>query len=239
MTMVALPSLAELFASRVLDWTPPDAKSDARVIFAPASQDAEFARRCGPLLSPSEVAKAESFLTAEGRAHFKQRRAFRRYCASLAQASTEAPAQVQFHERDTGQPYLRHVSHLSFSFASCKQGYLGAWSATHNVGVDIEDRARGSELVEIAQGYFSVRESLAVVSAPDARTFLSLWALKEAALKSIGEGIPFGLTAFEFELRPSLSLVSAPLAHGGVESFRPYLIGGESQAAALVIAKRA
>ena len=52
---------------------------------------------------------------------------------------------------------------------------------------------------------FSDAEAKTVESAGDQarlRTFFQLWCLKEAALKSIGEGLPFGLDAFEFELSP-------------------------------------
>ncbi len=37
-------------------------------------------------------------------------------------------------------------------------------------------------------------------------TFYQFWSLKEAALKSIGEGLPFGLYAFEFEVDPKINI---------------------------------
>jgi phosphopantetheinyl transferase len=67
------------------------------------------------------------------------------------------------------------------------------------------------------------------------RTFFQLWTLKEAALKSIGEGLPFGLDAFEFELVPNLCVVHAPLDHGGPERFNAHVIEGTDSCAALVI----
>ena len=65
------------------------------------------------------------------------------------------------------------------------------------------------------------------------RTFCQLWSLKEAALKSIGEGLPFGLDAFEFELTPNLRVVSAPPDYGGPERFNAQIMQG--LCAALVI----
>ena len=66
--------------------------------------------------------------------------------------------------------------------------------------------------------------------------FFQFWSLKEAALKSIGEGLPFGLDAFEFELGPNLRVVHAPTDHGGPEKFEAHVIEGtDSSCAALVI----
>ena len=67
------------------------------------------------------------------------------------------------------------------------------------------------------------------------RTFFQFWSLKEAALKSIGEGLPFGLDAFEFELGPDLRVVHAPPEHGGPEQFNAHVIEGTDSCAALVI----
>jgi phosphopantetheinyl transferase len=67
------------------------------------------------------------------------------------------------------------------------------------------------------------------------RAFCHLWSLKEAALKSIGEGLPFGLDEFEFELAPNLRVVHAPPDYGGPERFNAQLIQGTDICAALVI----
>ena len=61
------------------------------------------------------------------------------------------------------------------------------------------------EPTELAREFFSGAEANAVERAGGLerqRIFFQLWSLKEAALKSIGEGLPFGLDAFEFELTP-------------------------------------
>ena len=56
------------------------------------------------------------------------------------------------------------------------------------------------------------------------QTFFQLWCLKEAALKSIGEGLPFGLDAFEFELSPNTRVVQAPNDYGGPKQFDAHVI---------------
>jgi 4'-phosphopantetheinyl transferase len=128
------------------------------------------------------------------------------------------------------------LPNVRFSFSSCRFGFLGAWSSTHSIGVDLEDQTRNLEAAELAQQFFSQAEVKAVEAVGGLarlRTFCQLWSLKEAALKSIGEGLPFGLDAFEFELTPTLRVVHAPLDYGGPGRFNAQIMQG--LCAALVI----
>jgi 4'-phosphopantetheinyl transferase len=121
-------------------------------------------------------------------------------------------------------------------------GFIGVWSSTHAVGVDVEDVNMQIEVDSLSQMYFTGAEARTVREAGPARlqTFLRLWSLKEAALKSIGEGLPFGLDAFEFELNGHVRVVSAPADHGGLRcsslffstapiSLLPWLRGSHSR----------
>jgi 4'-phosphopantetheinyl transferase len=85
--------------------------------------------------------------------------------------------------------------------------------------------------------YFTESEARTVTEGGPARlrTFLQLWSLKEAALKSIGQGLPFGLDAFKFELNESPRVVEAPGDHGGPERFRAHLFDPAGASAALVL----
>lgn len=58
--------------------------------------------------------------------------------------------------------------------------------------------------------------------------------MKEAALKSIGEGLPFGLDVFEFELDANPRLVNAPSDYGGSVQIAAHQIKGTEQCAVLV-----
>ncbi len=223
------------FAANAREWTPAAARDAACVLFAPVSHDAEVARRCASVLSAGELAKAERFLAEERRARFKQQRAFRRYCGALALGSSAPLSLIDFAESEKGRPCLPQVPGTSFSFSSCRFGFLGAWSSTHDVGVDIEDRTRATATGELARRYFCEAEAKAVEVA-GARAFFQFWTLKEAALKSIGEGLPFGLDAFEFELTPTLRVVQAP---GGPQRFCAHVIERADMCAAVVTRQRA
>jgi 4'-phosphopantetheinyl transferase len=90
----------------------------------------------------------------------------------------------------------------------------------------------------VAQHLFSEAEAKAVSRAGGEerlRTFFQLWTLKEAALKSIGEGLAMGLDAFEFTLPPAPRVVRAPCGHGGPERFSAYAVEQASCCAAVVI----
>ena len=110
--------------------------------------------------------------------------------------------------------------------------------------MDLEDKTRNVEPGRLAQHFFSEAEAKAVETAEGQarlQTFFQLWCLKEAALKSIGEGLPFGLDAFEFELSPNIRIVQAPNNYGGPKQFAAHVIeatpAGQA-CAALVIRRR-
>jgi 4'-phosphopantetheinyl transferase len=144
-------------------------------------------------------------------------------------------------EAGKGRPCLPGEAGIRFSFSSCRSGLLGAWSSTHGIGVDLEDPTRVLEARELARRYFTPAEARAVESAAGREglhTFYRLWCLKEAALKSIGEGLPFGLAAFEFALDPAPRVVRAPPAHGAPGRFGAFLTGEGGGCAALVLRNR-
>jgi 4'-phosphopantetheinyl transferase len=169
---------------------------------------------------------------------FIQRRAFRRFCGAFVSGSSHPLSQVNFNETENGRPYLCELPDVWFSFSSCRFGFVGAWSSTHAVGVDIEDPTTGLEATELARQFYSGAEADAVERAGGLeriRAFFQFWMLKEAGLKSIGEGLPFGLDAFEFELVPDLRVVQVPSGHGGSAQFRAHLIEETNISAALII----
>ena len=226
------------FAAGSRDLTPAPARQAACVLYAPVSRDPEVSRHCASVLSDAEQQRADRFVSENDKARFIQRRAFRRFCGATALGSSRLLSQVVFEETESGRPFLFDVPDFWFSFSSCRFGFLGAWSSTHGIGVDLEDQTRNLEATELAQRYFSGAEANAVeglVGPERLRTFFQFWSFKEAALKSIGEGLPFGLDAFEFELDPNLRVVRAPSEHGGAEQFNAHLIEGIDSCAAFVI----
>ena len=158
--------------------------------------------------------------------------------SAVRSVASQPLSEIVFEETQNGRPYLSEAPDLWFSFSSCEFGILGAWSSTHAIGVDLENRTRVLDARELARQFFSVAEAKAVEEVGGLqrlRTFYRFWSLKEAALKSIGEGLPYGLEAFEFELVPRLRVVRAPIGHGGPERFSAHAIEGTDSCAALLI----
>ncbi len=226
------------FAASSSDITPQSVRHEAQLLYVPVSNNPEVTKCCASVLSETEFQAAGRFAVQGDKDLFTQRRAFRRYCGALALGSKLPLSQVNFEETENGRPYLCDLPGSWFGFSSCRLGFIGAWSSTHAVGVDLEDLARELETKELARQFFTAAEAVAVERAGsvDRRwIFLQLWMLKEAALKSIGEGLPFGLDAFEFELAPKLQAVHVPDRHGGPDQYDAHVINGSESCAALVI----
>jgi 4'-phosphopantetheinyl transferase len=237
MTRYDSDRINDLFAGSSRDLTPASARHAAYVLYAPVSRDPQVSRHCASVLSDAELQRAERFVNEHDKAEFKQRRAFRRFCGATVLGGLQPLSQIFFEETENGRPYLYDLPDIWFSFSSCRFGFLGAWSSTHGIGVDLEDQTRNLEAAELAHRFFSGSEANAVERVDGLerrRTFFQFWCLKEAALKSIGEGLPFGLDAFEFELDPNLLVVHAPSEHGGPAQFDAHLIEGIDGCAALV-----
>ena len=228
----------DFFAAHSHDITPAPIRHAAKVLYAPVSNEVEITRCCESVLSKAERRRAERYISQDDRSLFIQRRAFRRFCAALCLGSSQSLSQNVFEETENGRPYLTDRPEISFSFSSCRFGILGAWSSKYGIGVDVEDCTRNQGAMELARRYFSIAEARSVEGnggRVNLRSFFQLWCLKEAALKSIGEGIPYGLSAFEFELEPALKIVRAPAGHGGSESFSAQLTGETETCVAIVL----
>jgi 4'-phosphopantetheinyl transferase len=238
MSRVCGDRITALFGACARDLTPSSKRHAARVFYAPVSSDPIVTENCSAILSKIELQRADRFATQEHRALFIQRRAFRRFCGARVLGASKPLSQVAFNETENGRPYLCDLPDFWFSFSSCRFGFAGAWSSTHGIGVDLEDKTREVEAAELARQFFSVDEAHFVEGAGGLkrkRAFFQFWSLKEAALKSIGEGLPFGLDAFEFELEPGLRVVHVPPDYGGPERFSAHMIEGVESCTAIVI----
>lgn len=94
---------------------------------------------------------------------------------------------------------------LSFNLSHTKGLVACAITLEDEIGIDVElMEPRRSEL-DIAEHYFSAAEVAllrAMPAARHARTFFRLWTLKEALIKTTGEGLARALDSFSFAFDP-------------------------------------
>jgi 4'-phosphopantetheinyl transferase len=233
--------VSAFFDEHAGDLTPSSMRRSVRLLYSSVSPDPEVTNTCSSILSEIELQKAGRFAAPGDRALFIQRRAFRRFCGAHALGVSIPLSQLSFSETQHGRPFLADLPDCWFSFSSCRFGFAGAWSSTHGVGIDIEDSGRDVEAADLAQQFFSAAESRVIEKAGGPQrqqVFFQLWSLKEAALKSIGEGLPFGLDAFEFGLEPDVRVIRVPPGHGGPEQFSGHAIEGSECRGALVLKNR-
>lgn len=229
------------FNANARNLTPQGMPGTSQVLYVPVSDDSEITLHCSLFLSAQEQTRASDFGNPADRALFIQRRAFRRYCAALALSSAQPISVFRFVETENGCPYLSGHPRLWFSFSSCRFGFLGAWSSTHDIGVDIEDKTRGPGVAELARQYFSAPEAWTIEAANELecrQKFFRFWSLKEAALKCIGQGLPFGLDAFVFKLEPEPRIVHAPSEFGAPGQYDAMVIDSDEHCIAMVTRSR-
>jgi 4'-phosphopantetheinyl transferase len=115
--------------------------------------------------------------------------------------------ELQFATQPHGKPMLMRPSphSLQFNVSHTSGMALLAVTLQHAVGIDVEWTDRKVQDRDIAQRYFSARESAYLASqAPSERTskFFSFWTCKEAYLKMQGKGIGEGLAHCELSVEP-------------------------------------
>lgn len=121
----------------------------------------------------------------------RRRMAFRcRIRRILSEQTGATPENIQFETNAHGKPSLPGGPHFNLSHA----GDLAVLAICRDapVGVDIEPRARGSEITGCLQSIAHPSEAEGMRGlGPEAfaRTLIRLWVAKEAALKAMGTGL--------------------------------------------------
>jgi 4'-phosphopantetheinyl transferase len=115
-----------------------------------------------------------------------------------------APADLVFAYQAKGKPYLPDAHAVRFNVSHSGDFALLAFTARHDVGVDVEQRRPLHDLLSLARISFSLPEYAALCSLPPHEqidAFFACWSRKEAFIKATGEGVS-QLGDFEVSLRP-------------------------------------
>jgi 4'-phosphopantetheinyl transferase len=172
-----------------------------------AVRDPELLRAYDALMTPEERQKQQRFVFDKGRHEALVSRALVR--TTLSRFAPVAPEAWRFVIGEHGKPEIApglvgtpvrfNLSHTS-GLLAC------AVTREHDVGVDVEWMARNSDIVAIADRFFSSSEVAALHALPETehqRRFFQYWTLKEAYIKARGLGLALPLGDFSFHLEAS------------------------------------
>ena len=194
------------------DWAspPPNLRSslvpgNVHVWRAPLDPSPERAARFRPYLSTDEHARADRCRTPHPQFQFVMTRGILRIV--LSHYLGVRPMDLQFATQPHGKPRLVTSSSLpiQFNVSHARGMALLAVALHHAVGIDVEWIDRKIQDQEIADRYFSVRESAYLTNLPlpeRSHQFFSYWTCKEAYLKMTGKGIAGGLAQCEVSIDP-------------------------------------
>lgn len=160
---------------------------------------------CDSLLSEHERARAARFHFQMDRVRFVAAHALLRLM--LSRHAPVRPEAWHFEARAHGKPFVAGPSGTGLRFNLSHSQALVACAITRvgEVGVDVETINRQFPAVQVAQRYFAQEEIETLRNtAPQyvADTFTTIWVLKEALLKAVGEGLSIPLDSFAFCLNP-------------------------------------
>jgi 4'-phosphopantetheinyl transferase len=157
-------------------------------------------------LSADEWTRADRFHFDRDRRRFVAGRAILR--AILARYLDLAPGAIVFRYLPHGKPVLATPSLRSaveFNLAHADRLALYVFSASGDVGIDVERLRPIPDAAQIAERFFVAGERASLRSLPPEsvdEAFLSCWTRKEAYLKAVGAGLSAPLDTCEVTLAP-------------------------------------
>lgn len=160
--------------------------------------------RWQPLLSAEERGRAARFRFDGDRRRFTAARGLLRML--LGAYLKAAPATLSFRYSEKGKPALDGPhSETGLAFNVSHSGAVALFGVTRGreIGVDVEQMSRESDLEAIARRFFSVHEQAQLAAvAPEQRreAFFRCWSRKEAYIKARGEGLSLPLSQFDVSI---------------------------------------
>lgn len=124
----------------------------------------------------------------------------------LSRYAEASPGDWRFVANVYGRPEIqepREERSLRFNLSHTEGLVVCLVSRDREVGVDVEDRTRGGDLLDIADRFFSPFEVKALRALPPEEQmdrFFFYWTLKESYIKARGMGLALSLSAFSFDL---------------------------------------
>lgn len=173
---------------------------------ADLNQECDRVMKLWNRLAPDEQKKANRFYFKSDRVHFIVARGALRDI--LSHYLDVSPQSIEFSYGPFGKPDLMGRaagSHLRFNVSHSNGIAVYAIARNREIGVDLELIREEPALLDIAERFFSPLEILALREIPRERqsvAFFNCWTRKEAYVKALGDGIPYGMDRFTVSLAP-------------------------------------
>jgi 4'-phosphopantetheinyl transferase len=159
------------------------------------------------LLSVDEAERALRFHFAVDRQRYAiSRGVLRSILASYLHSDSRS---IAFSYSQRGKPLLSgpHPENaITFNISHSGEVILLAFTRNIDIGVDVEQIERKSDLDAVARRFFSVREQeqlFALPAAERSEAFFRCWTRKEAYIKATGDGLSLPLSQFDVSIAPN------------------------------------
>ncbi len=122
---------------------------------------------------------------------------------SLSHYINITPKDWQFSKNEFGKPAISPHKNLFFNLSNTETLIVCAISRQSDIGIDVETWQHKSNILEIAQRFFSdqeVRELLSCPQSQQRQRFFQYWTLKESYIKACGMGLSQPLEQFSFSI---------------------------------------
>ena len=155
------------------------------------------------LMNPEELAAEQRYWTAASQLQHRVARALVR--TTLSRYSDVDPRDWVFRRGPYGRPEVAFPqnSRLRFNLSHTAGMVACLVALDRDVGVDVENTARKTLFIELAERHFASLEVAELRVLPPDQVpgrFLTIWTLKEAYLKARGVGLGVALDRFAFRL---------------------------------------
>ncbi len=183
---------------------------------------------CGADIPPPEMSRLRGILVEEERTRadrfyfdrdrdiFTVTRATLRILLTAYLGGDLDPCGIVFDHGPNGKPHVAVPASKGINFNVSHSGRhaLLAFSAAHEVGVDIQQLRGTTDLSGIAERFFAASEVSRWHRLPPgsrARAFYACWARKEAFIKATGRGLSYPLKDFTVPVEPTVMLDEIPV----------------------------
>ncbi len=185
-------------------------------LFVDQLGDPALLRSLQQLLTPEEQTRQLRYAHERDRRQFFLARVLAR--TVLANYLDCPSSALRFTTTPYGKPVLlpgERQPRIHFNLTHSHGAIACAVRAAGEVGIDVEDEQRSLAYLELAERYFAPPEAdhLRGLAGEERRAaFFSIWTLKEAFVKAIGQGLTYPLETFAFDLDCDRLRAFRPLA---------------------------